>query len=59
MQKIWRTSFVDDTRTLNVHIRYVRKIIEKNANKPQFVKTVRGVGYRFEVNIPKNKKADA
>lgn len=55
MQKIWHTSYLEDTRTLNVHIRYVREIIEENANKPQYIKTVRGVGYRFEANLAKNK----
>lgn len=58
MQQIWRTSYTEDTRTLNVHIRYVREIIENKPNKPKYIKTVRGKGYRFEVNLAKNKKAD-
>lgn len=58
IQQIWRTSYTEDTRTLNVHIRYVREIIEDKPGKPQYIKTVRGKGYRFEVNLAKNKKTD-
>lgn len=51
MQRIWNTDYTGDTRTLNVHIRFVREVLEKDASNPQFIKTVRGVGYRFEVPL--------
>lgn len=56
MHHIWNTEYTGDTRTLNVHIRFVRKVMEKNAGKPRFIKTVRGIGYRFEIAL--NEKAD-
>jgi len=56
MRHIWNTEYTGDTGTLNVHIRFVREAMEKDASKPQFVKTIRGVGYRFEITL--NEKAD-
>jgi len=49
MQHVWNTDYVGDTRTLSVHIRYVRELMELDASQPQFIKTVRGVGYRLEL----------
>lgn len=56
MRHIWDTDYTGDTRTLNVHIRFVREAMEQDASTPQFVKTVRGVGYRFEIAL--NEKTD-
>ncbi len=50
MKKIWKTDFMGDTRTLDVHIRWLREKIEENPSSPAYLRTVRGVGYRF--NIP-------
>ncbi len=50
MKKVWDTDYVDDTRTLDVHIRWLRQVIEPNPRKPQYLVTVRGKGYRF--NMP-------
>ena len=49
MRSIWNTSFMDDTRTLDVHVRWLRERIEENPSKPQFLTTVRGVGYRLDL----------
>jgi DNA-binding response OmpR family regulator len=49
MKLVWETDFTGDTRTLDVHIRWVREHIEENASVPRFLKTVRGQGYRLEV----------
>ncbi|MBU7594707.1 response regulator transcription factor [Metabacillus halosaccharovorans] len=46
-QHVWGDSFVGDG-TLNVHIRHLREKIERNPNKPQFIKTVWGTGYVLE-----------
>jgi len=51
MRRIWKTSYFGDTRTLDVHIRWVREIIESDPAKPKILRTVRGVGYIF--SIPK------
>jgi DNA-binding response OmpR family regulator len=37
-----------DTRTLDVHISWLRKAIEKNPRKPRHLITIRGVGYRLD-----------
>jgi DNA-binding response OmpR family regulator len=49
MQTIWDTDYMGDTRTLDVHIRWLRKVIEPEPRKPQYLVTVRGVGYCLEV----------
>jgi DNA-binding response OmpR family regulator len=54
MKKVWKTDYVGDTRTLDVHIRWLRKIIEPDPRKPQYIVTKRGVGYRF-MCAPKKK----
>ena len=49
MRKVWDTDYAGDTRTLEVHICWLRKKIEKDTRHPQYIKTVKGTGYRFEV----------
>lgn len=44
---VWGTDWLGDTRTLDVHIRWLREKIEDDPSDPQYVQTVRGVGYRF------------
>jgi DNA-binding response OmpR family regulator len=48
-RKVWETDFTDDTRTLDVHISWLRRAIEADPRKPQYLKTLRGVGYRLDV----------
>jgi two-component system alkaline phosphatase synthesis response regulator PhoP len=43
----WNTDDLNDTRTLDVHVRWLRQIIEDDSNVPCYLATVRGVGYRF------------
>lgn len=45
MQQVWQTDYMGDTRTLDVHIRWLRQVIEENPHKPTHIKTVRGKGY--------------
>jgi len=49
MKNVWETDYVGDTRTLDVHVRWIREKIEEDPSSPAYVRTVRGVGYRFEV----------
>jgi DNA-binding response OmpR family regulator len=49
IKQVWETDYVGDTRTLSVHIRWLRAKIEDDPDNPQFLRTVRGVGYRFDV----------
>ncbi len=48
-RKIWNTEYTEDTRTLDVHISWLRQAIEAEPRKPQFLHTARGVGYRLDV----------
>jgi DNA-binding response OmpR family regulator len=47
MKQVWRTDYLGDTRTVEVHIRWLREIIESDANHPRYLQTIRGIGYRF------------
>jgi DNA-binding response OmpR family regulator len=47
--QVWETGYTDDTRTLDVHVSWLRQAIEDDPNSPQLIKTVRGVGYRLDV----------
>ena len=44
---VWGTDWLGDTRTLDVHIRWLREKVEDDPSKPKMIQTVRGVGYRF------------
>ena len=48
-KQIWKTNYTDDTRTLDVHISWLRKAIEEDPHTPKYLVTVRGVGYRLDV----------
>lgn len=50
MEHVWQTDYMGDTRTLDVHVRWLRRAIEADAGNPLYLKTVRGVGYRFEAS---------
>ena len=45
---VWGTDWLGDTRTLDVHIRWLREKIEEDASHPRYIQTVRGVGYLFQ-----------
>jgi DNA-binding response OmpR family regulator len=45
MEVVWKTNYFGDTRTLDVHIRWLREIIEPDPAEPSLLTTVRGVGY--------------
>lgn len=47
LSKIWGDSIIDE-KTLQVHIRWLREKIEDDPSNPKYIKTVRGVGYKFE-----------
>lgn len=57
MQNVWKTDYIGDTRTLDVHIRWMREIIEADPAKPQLLKTVRGKGYIFRPLPPSENKS--
>jgi DNA-binding response OmpR family regulator len=49
MKLIWDTSYLEDTRTLDVHIRWLRERIEPDPSNPVYLQTVRGTGYRLNL----------
>ncbi len=53
-KKVWETSYTVDTRTLDVHVSWLRQAIEEDPRHPKFIKTVRGAGYRLDVeSVPR------
>lgn len=48
LSAVWNYDFVGDTRIVDVHISHLREKIEENSRKPVFIKTIRGLGYKFE-----------
>jgi DNA-binding response OmpR family regulator len=47
-KKVWETSYTVDTRTLDVHVSWLRQAIEEDPRQPRFLKTIRKVGYRLD-----------
>lgn len=47
LDKIWGYEYIGETRTVDVHIRHLRKKIEDDDKNPKFIETIRGIGYRF------------
>jgi DNA-binding response OmpR family regulator len=50
----WDTAYTEDTRTLDVHISWLRRAIEDDPRNPQIIQTIRGVGYRLDIDTVKN-----
>lgn len=48
LEQLWGYDYFGDTRTVDVHIRHIREKLENHSGDPQCLKTVRGVGYKFE-----------
>jgi two-component system, OmpR family, phosphate regulon response regulator PhoB len=47
IERVWGPDFMGDTKTVDVHIRWLREKLEKDPSHPQYLVTVRGFGYRF------------
>jgi two-component system OmpR family response regulator len=48
LEKVWGYDYAGDTRTVDVHIRWLRQKIEVDPANPKHLLTVRGIGYKFE-----------
>lgn len=48
LERVWGWDFIGDSRTVDVHVRWLRQKIEQDASEPKRIVTVRGGGYRFE-----------
>ncbi len=51
MKEVWETDYMGDTRTLDVHVRWIREKIEADPSHPRHLLTIRGVGYRFKGTV--------
>jgi two-component system alkaline phosphatase synthesis response regulator PhoP len=47
LDQVWGVDWLGDTRTLDVHVRWLREKVEEDPGQPRYIQTVRGVGYRF------------
>ncbi|MGV2828997.1 response regulator transcription factor [Myxosarcina sp. GI1(2024)] len=47
IEQVWGPDFLGDTKTVDVHIRWLREKLEKEPSQPEYLITVRGFGYRF------------
>jgi DNA-binding response OmpR family regulator len=47
LEQVWGDSAYRDPRTIDVHIRHLREKLERDPGSPEYLFTVRGVGYRF------------
>ena len=48
LSSVWNYDFAGDTRIVDVHISHLREKIELDTRKPKYIKTIRGLGYKFE-----------
>jgi len=48
LDKIWGYEYYGETRTVDVHIRYLRKKIEDENKSERYIETIRGVGYKID-----------
>jgi DNA-binding response OmpR family regulator len=49
-RQVWETAYTEDTRTLDVHVSWLRRAVEADARKPKYIVTIRGVGYRLDLD---------
>ena len=59
MKEVWDTDYLGDTRTLDVHVRWLREKIEPVPKSPVYLKTVRRVGYIFDATEPEENENEA
>ncbi|MBX6377642.1 MAG: response regulator transcription factor, partial [Clostridia bacterium] len=52
LDNVWGEDYFGDNRIVDVHIRHLREKLEDDAARPTIIRTVRGVGYRFEDRSP-------
>ena len=52
LDRVWGYDFVGGTRTVDVHVRWLRLKLERDPANPQVIQTVHGVGYRLNRQVP-------
>ena len=58
LDRVWKMNYYGDTRTVDVHVRYLRLKLEDEPNQPRFILTVRGVGYCFAGHLDEEDRDD-
>lgn len=48
LERIWGYEYDGDTRTVDVHVRHLRLKVERDPSNPEYIETLRGIGYRFK-----------
>lgn len=48
LERIWGYEYAGDTRTVDVHVRHLRQKIERDPSNPEYIETLRGIGYRLK-----------
>ncbi len=48
LEQIWGYDYFGDSRTVDVHVRHLRQKIERDPSKPDYIETIRGLGYRYK-----------
>jgi DNA-binding response OmpR family regulator len=51
IRQVWHTDYTGDTRTLDVHMSWLRRSIEDDPKQPSLLKTIRGMGYRLDLPV--------
>jgi len=51
IKHVWDTDYTGDTRTLDVHMSWLRSVLEPNPRHPRYLKTVRGQGYILDLSV--------
>ncbi|MFR5172652.1 MAG: helix-turn-helix domain-containing protein, partial [Clostridium paraputrificum] len=47
-RQVWEDDFMGDDNIINVHIRRLREKVERDPSKPKYIKTLWGIGYKYE-----------
>lgn len=48
LERVWSYEYAGDTRTVDVHVRHLRQKVEKDPSNPEYIETLRGIGYRLK-----------
>ena len=59
MHDVWHTTFWTSTKTIDVHLGWLRRKLGDQADNPRYITTVRGQGLRFETSPPAGAESDA
>jgi two-component system OmpR family response regulator/two-component system alkaline phosphatase synthesis response regulator PhoP len=48
LEQVWGYEYLGDTRTVDVHVRHLRQKVERDSSNPEYIETLRGIGYRLK-----------